>query len=235
MQNNKKTRHWSPLTKTAFVLAIVVFVSYFYRGDTLFARNEKDTLANINTVSVSVSEERLNTISSDTDVIVIPEASDQAKKEDSVTASEKKIPRYQVYDETLEEWVLMPDIKWEEYLRDKCKDADIEKYIPILMLQLYHESKFTPDVISSTRDHGLAQINECNHARLRKELGITNFLDPYQSIDCQVYMMADTIKEHNIYYALSLYNTGKLIEHTKYSDDIMRQYEMDYCVLTSNY
>lgn len=256
---HKKFRtYWSPLAKhIALVVCVTMFFTYFQR-DMAFAEDKKEPFVNLtvstNTISISMVPIENNDVDEimkklDLATLVEPDQEPEpepestkvpaettiVKEEEPVVVVEEKLPRYQVYDEDTQTWVLMPDISWESYLRDKCVDAGIEEFMPVLMIQLWEESRFKPDAISAGGDHGLAQINQCNHVRLRKALGITDFLDPYQSIDCQIYMMAPAIKEYGIYQALSLYNTGKIIDHTPYSDNIMRQYNEDYCVLSSNY
>lgn len=260
MQRRKPKTYWSPLAKRiSAVLVVAVTLTYFQRDAVAFAEDKKEPFASLERQE-TVSEQlfaHMDTVSSDLmkmieipslitaekyeepepELTTVPAETTMAKEEvkEPIVVEEVKVPRYQVYDEDTMTWVLMPDANWECYLRDKAVDAGIEDYIPVLMIQLWEESRFKPDAVSAGGDHGLAQINHCNHARLKKALGITDFLDPYQSIDCQIYMMAPAIKEHGIYQALSLYNTGKIIEHTPYSDNIMRQYNADYCVLSSSY
>ena len=55
---------------------------------------------------------------------------------------------------------------------------------------MYVESGFNPSRISATNDYGLCQINIGNHANLSKLLGITDFLDPYQSMNAGAYWLS---------------------------------------------
>jgi soluble lytic murein transglycosylase-like protein len=61
-----------------------------------------------------------------------------------------------------------------------------------------------------TTDHGLMQINSCNHEWLKKELGITDFYDIRQNIHCGVFMLADLMSRHdNLHTVLMAYNMGE--------------------------
>ena len=92
--------------------------------------------------------------------------------------------------------------------------ATEENYKTILA-QLYCESNYITNLIDN-QDYGLAQINKSVHSYMRKQLGISNingsydFLDPYTSIDCCVWLMADGIKQYGIEGALVRYNYGHI-------------------------
>jgi soluble lytic murein transglycosylase-like protein len=79
----------------------------------------------------------------------------------------------------------------------------------LIIAQIQVESQFRADVISSTNDYGLMQINKINHKWLSERYGITDFLNPYQNVICGVKMMS----EHYSCYgdldkALMAYNLG---------------------------
>lgn len=77
----------------------------------------------------------------------------------------------------------------QEYTQDVCKKYGINHRIALAIM--YVETRFQPDKISKTADHGIMQINECNHDNYVEKLGITNFLDAKQGILCGVYMLYD--------------------------------------------
>lgn len=60
----------------------------------------------------------------------------------------------------------------------------------LFLALMYVESGFMPTKISATNDYGLCQINISNHASLSRTLGITNFLDPYQSMNAGAYWLS---------------------------------------------
>lgn len=100
-------------------------------------------------------------------------------------------------------------IEYQDYLWEKCKEYDIQEYYTLLLAQIYHESSFNPSAISRTNDYGLMQINVCNHNWLRKQLGISDFLNPYDSIDAGVYIMSNYLQKYNVHKALMSYNMGE--------------------------
>lgn len=72
------------------------------------------------------------------------------------------------------------------------------------------ESGFDPAAISPTGDYGLMQINRRNHAWLRKELGVEDFLDPEQNAAAGLYLLGQHLKacDGDIHRALMRYNLG---------------------------
>ena len=112
-----------------------------------------------------------------------------------------------------------PEPTFEKY--DIPLSEDLQKYVivqsetvgldPKLVLAVMKvESNFKSNLISKTNDYGLMQINKVNHKWLKKELGITDFLDPKQSIDCGIHMLADIATRHNDEHRiLTAYNWGE--------------------------
>jgi soluble lytic murein transglycosylase-like protein len=97
-----------------------------------------------------------------------------------------------------------------EYLTDVCNRYGVDTDDMLALIKI--ESNFNPDLISTTNDYGLTQINVCNHERLRKELGVTDFLDPKQNIECGVYLIAELqekYREENFNKTLMRYNLGE--------------------------
>lgn len=64
----------------------------------------------------------------------------------------------------------------------------------LFLAMMYVESGFQANKISSTNDYGLCQINKGNHSYLTKQLGVTNFLDPYQNIQAGAFFLARYFK-----------------------------------------
>lgn len=117
------------------------------------------------------------------------------------------------------------DFKLQEYTYDLCVEYGITDYFTLILCQLFYESSYRPTAISKTDDYGIAQINTCNHEWLSKELGITDFLDPKQSILCNIYMMSGYIEKYGPEKALTKYNTGKAKTPNKYAKNIMYMWE----------
>ena len=116
----------------------------------------------------------------------------------------------------------------QDYIRTLCGNYGVPMSLIIAMIEV--ESSFRANAISKTNDYGLMQINIVNHERLRKEYGITDFLDPYQNVFCGITMIAE---HYNRYYdvnrAVMAYNLGvtgakrlwdKSIFRTSYTDKI---------------
>lgn len=120
-------------------------------------------------------------------------------------------------DDNLQDWVYQ-----------MCNEYNIPGYEKLIMSKLYCESSYRTNLIhtntNGTKDYGIAQINSSNHARLRRELGINDFLDPYQSIRAGVYMMSECLADngYNESSALAAYNTGRNgLGSTKYSRRVL--------------
>lgn len=72
------------------------------------------------------------------------------------------------------------------------------------------ESTFNPNVVSSTNDHGLMQINTVNHGWLQEQLGITDFLDPYQNARSGIYILRNLFEKYEQpEKVLMAYNMGE--------------------------
>lgn len=121
--------------------------------------------------------------------------------------------------------------EWQDYLWEQCAAYGITEYYELLLAQSYHESAWDPNAVSKSNDYGLMQINKCNHEWLSETLGVTDFFDPYQSIDCGVYMMSGFLKKYNdVQIALVCYNMGESkavngIKSSKYSRCVVNDME----------
>jgi len=89
---------------------------------------------------------------------------------------------------------------------DLCKDAGVP--FEVVMGLAWRESRFRPDVVSKTRDHGMMQINEINHDWLRKD-GITDFYDPVQSVQAALRILAPLWEKYEPHKALMCYQYGE--------------------------
>lgn len=115
---------------------------------------------------------------------------------------------------------------YQNYLYDLCVEYGITQHYTLLIAQIYHESTFRTNLISSTNDYGLMQINACNHGWLRNKLGISDFLDPYENMRAGVYMMSSYLNKYgSVEKALVCYNLGeggaKGVSSTSYSRGVL--------------
>lgn len=78
-----------------------------------------------------------------------------------------------------------------------------------LMALIRNESNFQADVISTTNDYGLMQINQKNHEWLSNAVGVTDFLDPYQNIQAGIYILGTLFEKYDDpHKVLMAYNMG---------------------------
>lgn len=121
----------------------------------------------------------------------------------------------------------------QDYIWALCCDYDIEEHYELIYAMIYRESGFRSDAKSSS-SWGLMQINKCNHERLNKKLGVTDFLDPYQNVHAGIYIIANLLHKHSVADALMAYNMGsggaaKLwrqgVHSTGYTKRVLATYE----------
>ena len=98
------------------------------------------------------------------------------------------------------------DLDFQDYLREECNKNNVELELVLAVMKV--ESNYNSEVISSTADHGIMQINECNHENLRKKLNIDNYLDPYQNAKAGIYMLSNLSWCENDIQRLMCYNMG---------------------------
>lgn len=95
----------------------------------------------------------------------------------------------------------------QDYIRELCEKNEIPMSLVIAMIEV--ESSFRTNVVSSTSDYGLMQINKINHEWLSKKYGITDFLDPYQNVLCGISIIAQHYHRYeNVDKSLMAYNLG---------------------------
>lgn len=96
------------------------------------------------------------------------------------------------------------------YTYNKCVEYGIPDHYELVLAIMWQESNYTADIISSTNDYGIMQINSCNHSWLVDLLGPTNFLDASDNINAGVYIISKLlIKYSDEHKALMSYNMGE--------------------------
>lgn len=122
----------------------------------------------------------------------------------------------------------------QDYIREVCAVYHVSMDLVIAIIE--HESSFRANVISGTNDYGLMQINSINHPTLSTELGVSDFLNPYENVLCGIYLISGHLEatDGDVGLALMRYNRGaagarKLwkegIYETTYSQSILRLYD----------
>lgn len=117
----------------------------------------------------------------------------------------------------------MPELKTtDEFIPlDVPLGCDLQEYIfrlseayeinfPMVISLIQQESDFNPAAVSETGDYGLMQINQVNHAYLSKELGVTDFMDPYQNVKAGMFILRKLFEEYGeTEKVLMAYNMGE--------------------------
>lgn len=115
------------------------------------------------------------------------------------------------------------DKPYQDYIRQECESANVDMELVMAVMQV--ESSFNSSEISQTNDYGIMQINECNHSYLKEQLGIVNFLDPYDSAKAGIYMLSQLNWCENESQLLMCYNMGTTGAKRYWNAGI---YESDY-------
>lgn len=151
-----------------------------------------------------------------------------------------EVPAYETANLPQETEVFLFDIplsdSLQKYIYEICADEGVPVTLALAMIE--HESGFNQEVISSTNDYGLMQINAVNHEWLEEKYRVANFLDPYQNTFCGITIIGSYIEKYGDYgKALMAYNMGDYgakkawengVESTTYSTkilDLMGKYE----------
>lgn len=80
----------------------------------------------------------------------------------------------------------------------------------LVLAIIQKESGFVPDIVSPTNDFGLMQINACNHEYLTNEIGVTDFVDPYQNIKAGMFILRGLFDKYDsTSKVLMAYNMGE--------------------------
>lgn len=158
----------------------------------------------------------------------IPETAAQAPPEIILETTPEIIP----YNENK-----ILDVPLDPAIQEHVRTVSNEYGVPfeLVMAVMYVESGFDPSVISSHGDYGLMQVSSINHGWLSAELGITDFLDPYQNITAGIHILAQKIRESNGEFttALMKYNRGDAVAleqmangifSTDYTDKVLTKY-----------
>lgn len=143
----------------------------------------------------------------------------------------------------------MEYIEWKSKVEENFKALDIglsedlQEYI--YMMSYAHgieyafvlglietESGFRKDLISTTDDYGLMQINKVNHKHLKEELGVKDFLDASQNIMSGMYILKVLFEKYEEpHKVLMAYNMGEAgasrlwdngVYSTEYSNKVIK-------------
>lgn len=168
-------------------------------------------------------------------------------KKENTAAPPVEIQKYGTYDgkvftsEMSSDWSNGLDMGFAPL--DCDMDEDLQEFVyclsygynidfPFVMAVIQQESGFNPNVISSTNDYGLMQINEINHQWLRESLGIEDFLNPYQNTRAGLFILRQLFEKYeDPQKVLMAYNMGEYgasllweqgVTFSRYSEAIMK-------------
>lgn len=95
------------------------------------------------------------------------------------------------------------------YTYNKCVEYGIPEHYELVLAMMWQESNYTTNLVSSTDDYGIMQINSCNHTWLVDLLGPTDFLDAHDNINAGVYIISKLLIKYDVHKALMSYNMGE--------------------------
>ena len=132
---------------------------------------------------------------------------------------------YNIEPEVIPDYLLdVPlDRYLQEYIHRLCEESGLPFTLVIAVIE--QESTYTPWAISESDDYGLMQINAVCHEWLSGELGITDYLNPYQNALAGVYILSGYYEKYGYESGtLMAYNMGeaganRLFEQGIYSTD----------------
>lgn len=114
---------------------------------------------------------------------------------------------------------LDPELQEFIYYLSYCYKIDYT----FVMALIERESDFDAHAISRTGDVGLMQINRINHKWLSEELGITDFEDPYQSVQAGLYILRLLFEKYNDpTKVLMAYNIGEYGAHILWNNGVTK-------------
>ena len=125
------------------------------------------------------------------------------------------------------------DMEFQDYIREECINAGLDMELVLAIMKV--ESDFNSEVISSTDDFGLMQVNEINFEEVERELGLTNMLDPHQGAKAGIYLLSKLKwceSEHQMLMAYNMGVTGAQrlwkegIYETNYSKKVLKAKEL---------
>lgn len=119
-------------------------------------------------------------------------------------------------DSEFKQYNIKLPVEQQKYAYNMCKQYGIN--YELFLAMMYKESGYNPNAIGGGNSYGLTQIHVSNHAKLKNKLGISNFLNPYDSIKAGAYMLSIYFGSANkivsgfesvAAYALNSYNMGE--------------------------
>ena len=192
------------ITPTLLLMIVVTVLIYWELDSTIKGCERLETQ-----IPEAVETLELQPIT-ETETMVETETETEAESEYITETETPQTETYMPSDDgyRFRENVPLPD-ELQKYIHDKCQEYSVPEYLLYGLME--NESHFRYDLISDTDDYGICQINKCNHASLSAELGISDFLDPYQGALAGIKMLSNalTLGGGNERRALMIYHNPK--------------------------
>ncbi len=119
----------------------------------------------------------------------------------------------------------------QQYTYAMCQKYGVQ--YELLLAVMYVESRYNVNAVGGGNSYGLCQIHYSNSANLRRKIGITNLLDPYENIEAGAYMLSMYLNiarkksaDQNFieHYGLNCYNMGEGVFYSNcYSKGILER------------
>lgn len=148
-----------------------------------------------------------------------------ASRSSSVT-----VPTSIITDGNFKEYSISLPLEQQKYAYNLCQQYGLQ--YELFLAVMYKESGFNPNAIGGGNSYGLCQIHVSNHAKLSRNLGVSNFLDPYDNMTAGAYLLANYMSSARSkvsgdaveVYGLNAYNMGEGAYYTScYSQGILNR------------
>lgn len=157
--------------------------------------------------------------------VIVPEEESSTTVEEVLEEQKEEFRVYGAYDDRIftheisldwggdeYDFEPVPDYVLDEYTQQFifyiCKGYNIDWTLVLAVIE--KESGGDASLISNTNDYGLMQINYCNHEWLNQNLGLSDFLDPYQNIRGGVFILRKLFEKYeDPELVLMAYNLGE--------------------------
>lgn len=119
----------------------------------------------------------------------------------------KIIPAVQEDDFYIQEIDLPFELQ--KFTYEKSKEYGVDHKLVLALM--WSESRFQSELISTTNDYGIMQINACHLKDLQRRYGIESMmdmLDPHLGIDYGTQMIARLVNEFGLEYGITAYKYG---------------------------
>lgn len=207
MPDNIRTRQLCAVVcmLSIFVLYVCINVNSSEAKPVEESETQESVMISQDAIYVTETEDVDEKVSSESDADITVELN-EIDKEPEIIEETRENTLYYVTDEGYDFYL---DSVYQDYLWNKLKEYNHTEFYETCLAMMYHESKFELDIVSATHDHGLMQINAGNYKWLHDTLDIESLDDPYDNIDCGVYMLVSNYDKYgNIEQALVAYHQG---------------------------